>query len=270
MALLTVDKEKCILCGACADVCPSRIISVTENGPGKTGDRTCIACGHCVAVCPVRALDNRRNRLENQVELTGFKLPAAQEMEKILRSRRSCRVYHDKAVPEELVRKLLDVARCAPTGGNTQGLSFLVFSGREKLDAFAEAIICWMEDAIAKQSPQSGYFTGVVKNYRVDGLDSVLRGAQHLVVAVAPEAQQRARENCDFVWSYAELFAPSLGLGTCIAGFAQACAFSGWRQLVELLGLPTGLQVGGMLMLGFPRYKYHRLAARQPLAVEFR
>ncbi len=270
MALITVDMEKCIRCGACVDVCPGNILGMGAQGPEKTGERTCISCGHCVAVCPVGALDNRKNRLAKQVELNGFAYPAAEEMEKILRFRRSCRAYQDKLVPAKDIEKLLDVARHAPTGGNSQGLSFLVFTGREKLDAFVEAVICWMEHIIKTDGPRADYFTGVVGNYRNEGIDSILRGVRQLIVAIAPDAHRGPRDNCAFVWAYAELFAPSMGLGTCIAGFVQGCAFAGWQPLLELMDIHPGMQVGGALMVGYPCYGYKRLVARQPLLVEFR
>lgn len=56
---LAVDEEKCIGCGACAEVCPAKAIDFE-----KTQDKTtlrfwhskCIQCGSCREVCPPEAI----------------------------------------------------------------------------------------------------------------------------------------------------------------------------------------------------------------------
>lgn len=60
------------------------------------------------------------------------------DLAEVLRRRRMCRNFRDEPVPAEVVDRLLDRARRAPSAGNTQGWSFLVLSGRSELDAFWE------------------------------------------------------------------------------------------------------------------------------------
>jgi hypothetical protein len=70
--------------------------------------------------------------------------------------------------------------------------------------------------------------------------------------------------------AYAELYAPTLGLGTTIMGFIETCLRADYAPLRELLQIPTK-QVGvGCLLVGYPRYRYHKLVDRQHLKVEFR
>lgn len=66
MNLITVDQEKCIKCGICANECPGQILRIGENGPEDICSEKCIACGHCVAVCPKEAIDNVKSPLINQ------------------------------------------------------------------------------------------------------------------------------------------------------------------------------------------------------------
>ena len=67
MSLLNVNKEKCIGCGVCAEVCPKNYIGMTEERIPIDAGLTCIACGHCVAVCPQSALDHVHASLKGQV-----------------------------------------------------------------------------------------------------------------------------------------------------------------------------------------------------------
>lgn len=271
MGLIKVDYEKCIRCGACSDVCPSQIIETNDEGlPIKGKDRSCIACGHCTAVCPVAAMDNRKAMLADCEQLGDWELPDAETMRKILRSRRSIRCYKSQNIHESKITELLDLARYAPTGGNSQGLSFVVFSDRKLLHELSQSVIDWMQHQIDNKIEDYIYFRGAVKAWNDHGYDCILRGAPHLIVAIAPQKDKRAMSNCSYVWSYAELFAPSMGLGTCIAGYMHAAAFLQWQPLLSLLELPEGFAPAGFLMAGYPKYKYKRLPPRQPLNVYIR
>ena len=102
------------------------------------------------------------------------------------------------------------------------------------------------------------------------GRDFILRKAPHLIVATAPENLPMGRDNARFSLAYAELFAPSLGLGTCWAGFVEMCAGAGHGPLLELFNLPDNRRVAGVIMAGYPQYSYRRLPERAPLQVEWR
>lgn len=269
MELIRVDQEKCIRCGACSEVCPVRIIAMDGQGPQYTGGH-CIACGHCVAVCPTTALDNGKAPLTKQTELETTPVLSADTAARFLRARRSIRCYKQIAVPHESILKLLDIARMAPTGGNSQGISYFVFEQAGLLHAITAAVIDWMEEAIKASSPWAPYFAGAVAGYR-SGIDTILRGAPCLVVAAADKGVfQRGRDNTHFSLAYAELFAPTIRLGTCWAGFFEACAADGYAPLLSLLALPDHLAVTGALMVGYPQYTYKRLVDRNPVQVTWK
>ena len=69
------------------------------------------------------------------------------ELGDVLRRRRMCRNFRDDPVAAEVVDRLLDRARRAPSAGNTQGWSFLVLEGNDQLDAFwdVESDPSWRE-----------------------------------------------------------------------------------------------------------------------------
>lgn len=267
MDIIQVDQEKCNRCGICADVCPTGVIIMGGEGPQATEQR-CIACGHCVAVCPQVALDNVKAPLAKQLPLEKVPVLDSNTAAQFLRARRSIRRYKQDAVPREKILQLLDIARMAPTGSNSQGVTYHVINDADSLRNITAATVDWMEELVQKRSPWAPYFVGSVANYRKTGQDVILRGAPCLIVALTAKTfLPRGRDNTHFSLAYAELYAPAIELGTCWAGFFEACASSGYQPLVNLLNLPEDMAVTGGLMVGYPKYTYKRLVDRKPLQV---
>ena len=269
MTSLTVDRSRCVQCGLCVSVCPRGLIRFEDGWPNLTTPRLCIACGHCVAVCPASALDNERAPLARQDRLPNSSpLPPA-TVRQFLRSRRSIRSYQNRPVERALLRQLLDIARFAPSGGNSQGISYYVMDRPATLRRLTERTIDWLGEAAADHHPAAAVYSRYVDSFRLDGCDSILRNAPVLVLGAAPAGFARGRENTLLCLEYAELYAPSLGLGTCWAGLLEAAAFAGYAPLLELLRLPAGTVLTGALMVGFPNLSFQRLVNRQPLDITF-
>ncbi len=52
--MYVIEKEKCLACGLCADVCPTEAIS--PIGVYKINHDLCIECGLCEECCPSGAI----------------------------------------------------------------------------------------------------------------------------------------------------------------------------------------------------------------------
>jgi nitroreductase/NAD-dependent dihydropyrimidine dehydrogenase PreA subunit len=270
MDLLNVNKDKCIGCGVCAAVCPKNYIGMTEERTPTDAGLTCIACGHCVAACPQSALDHAYAPLNDQVLLDKAPVLNAEMAESFLRARRSVRVYKEDAVPKDKILKLLDIARLAPTSNNTQGVQYLVIDNKNTLQAIAKATVAWMDEAVSKGDPAAAYFSDLVEHHHKTGLDVILRNAPCFILALAEKSFARGRDNTHFSLAYAELFASSLGLGTCYSGLVETCSRSGYQPLLKVLDIPEELIVTGGIIVGYPKYRYKRLVDRSKLKVTWR
>ena len=267
MGLIDVNQEKCIQCGICAAVCPTRVLKMGEQGPEAIVPEACNACGHCVAVCPKEAIDNNRALLANQADLLEFPVVNESTAQQFMRSRRSIRCYRNKAVPREQLLKLVEIARLAPTASNKQGVSYIIIEDKSIIQKAAEITIEWIEAQLKTDTPSHWSFPFHVRAYREKGIDTILRDAPHLILATAQKDFIKGRENTIFSLAYLELFATTLGLGSCWAGLFEMCVFAGYAPLLELFNIPADKVITGAVMVGYPQYSYKRLADRNPLDV---
>lgn len=267
MNFIQVDKEKCTQCGLCVNVCRGAL-GMGTNGP-EVIKQQCISCGHCVAACPNEALDNLNSPLKNQILLKKSPSLNADSAAQFLRSRRSIRSYKNIAVPREKISELLDIARFAPSACNLQGVSYLVIDNPDTLKKITEVTIEWAEKKYKDDtSILASSILSQVDNYHKNGTDVVLRSAPCLVVAITDSNMMPiGRDDTHFALAYAQLYAPTIELGTCWAGFFENCATSGYQPLQRILNLPNNMSVTGGLMVGFPKYTYKRLVDRNPLQV---
>ncbi len=261
MSFITVSHEKCIKCGICVEVCPENVFKLGEDGPEAVCADECIACGHCVAVCPKEAMDHVRTPLGNQISAKKFPKLSPDEAENFLRSRRSIRSYKEKPVPREKLIALVNAAHYAPSGHNLQGISYAIIDDRNLLDQAVKLVIEEYE-----KDHVSGSF---IKGYRENGTDTILRGASSLVLAIADADFPRGRENSIFSLTYLELYAPTLGLGSCWAGIFERIAMKENSPLTGLFQIPANKKITGAVMVGYPKYSFARVVDRNPLEYTF-
>jgi len=274
MSLFEIDVEKCTRDGACAAECPSGIIRLKEKGdvpsPARDAEEYCIRCGHCVAVCPTGALTHRDMRLDDCPEIARVPEVDPRVLENHLRARRSIRTYRKKPVDRGIITRLIETARYAPSGHNSQPVHWLVIHDSEDVRVMAGLTVDWMRYMLEKDP---GFARGLNMDRIVAawemGQDKVCRGAPHIVVVHADKNDRTAPPACTLALASLEILAPSLGLGACWAGFFNGAA-SLWPPMKEALNLPEGHANFGSMMLGYPVYAYHRIPTRKAPPITWR
>ena len=263
--MIKVDRELCISCGACVAVCPAAILGMSDEGPEAIKKCGCIKCGHCVAVCPVAALDHEKIPLQYQVDIKPELMISEEQAEQFLRSRRSIRNYKKEKVSKEKIEHLLDVARMAQTGGNSQGTDFVVIGSAELMETLRSEVVAFMQVALESNPSMRGY-KRIIEGY-AKGEDPIFRGAPQLIITLNNEDAPIRQANGQFTLTYAELFAPAIGLGTCWAGFFMWYATAQAEKVKALLQIPVEKKITAAVMVGIPQYDYKRLPEREELKI---
>jgi nitroreductase len=63
-----------------------------------------------------------------------------QDLEVLIKGRRSIRKWKKVDVPDELLKKAVELATWAPNGGNYQGWHFIIVKNKEMIDEMADAV----------------------------------------------------------------------------------------------------------------------------------
>jgi nitroreductase/Pyruvate/2-oxoacid:ferredoxin oxidoreductase delta subunit len=267
MRKFVVNDTKCNRCGLCVLECSPRIIEMKEDDalPSwvEIAEERCIDCGHCVAVCAPGALTLGSMKPDDCTPITRGMLPTAEQVEHFLKSRRSIRTYKEKPVPRETLAKLIDIARYAPSGHNSQPLQWLVIEDSSEVNHLAGLVVDWMRAAVKEMSPIAEFlrFDLIIETWG-SGIDRIMRGAPHAIVAHAPADNVFAQQSSSIALTYLELAAYGLGLGACWAGYFQAAA-SSHPPMQEALRLPEGHVSLGAMMIGYPKHRFSRIPLRK-------
>ena len=269
MLQFTVDKDKCVSCGACAEDCLPQAIQMLDQYPVIPNEDRCMRCLHCLTVCPVGAISILGHSPAESKVLKG-NLPAPEQVATLMKGRRSVRRYIRKDVDPMLLRRVLDAAAHAPTGVNARKLWVTVIDDLEVMDDFRREVYQRLENLVREnrmpENPRRRFFTTAPELWR-NGLDPIFRQAPHcILVSNAVDAPCREQDSLIYL-SYFELMAQSAGLGTVWCGLLYWCLRLVLPELLPRLGIPETHELGYAMLFGAPAVHYLRTAERGPAAI---
>jgi len=289
--LIKIDYSKCLKCGKCLMVCkrgPLRAPEKDGEAPLVIEDENaaCFLCAHCASVCPAGAIT-----VEGLKDVEFGALPSAaphyEDYIAFIRSRRSTRNYKNIPVPGELIARVIDSARYAPTAKNSCGVCVTAVTGNSvsKLAGLTFEFYKGLMEIV--KSPVKKYFfmlaagistfRAIKKNmpafeygYKMwlDGTDLLFYDAPALLIVHADKTLPMPKDDCDYALYEMTLAAETLGLATCVNGFFLRAAENS-KELRRFIKLPAGHEPYGAITLGFPALKFKKTPARKPVNVTY-
>ncbi len=154
------------------------------------------------------------------------------DVKQAIEDRRSIRKYQDRPVPQELIDEVLNAARLAPSGNNTQPWRYKVITDDETKRELQDAGL--IRDQFVYKAPVIIVCCADPTSYKkhVEGWDD--------------DNKSRAARDLNIASSYITLQATALGLGTCYCGWIKE------EGLKVTLGIPEHLIVPYVITLGYP------------------
>jgi FMN reductase (NADPH) len=192
----------------------------------------------------------------------------------LLKSRRSIRAYKPDPIPDEYIQKIIEAARWAPSGGNSQPWEFIVIKKKELKDRIADLFIKSVASLREAELTRE-------KEMRIPALVGEMMGPgfKNAPVLILLCGDPRVNEAFPLVvfqkWGHEvfisnlasaflcmQLAAKSLGLGS---QWVSAAGNFMEDDLKELLSIPKGVKIYDMMAVGYPAYQ---LGPRSPRKID--
>lgn len=320
-ARFVLDPEKCTGCGRCVRACPIQLLCLKDKKAAPNGRYDhfrCITCQNCASVC-----ENDAIRIEGDYRVSeGFwkndhlfpggktfpaPLPEHQgrdfaefagelsETERVIYQRRSGRLYRKKKLGRDLIARVIEAGRFAPSAGNNQPWKFVVIDNPElirelgrrchkalRIVSLATLPRPWVDGGPDPEKAKLSAWqqallplliklkTGEVEPRARGGINAsgadpdyeIFFGAPCLILLLA---DSRGIGNIyldtGICGQNMVLAAHSLGLSTCYVSLAKAISF--FPDLRRSLGIEKPFKIVTSLTLGYPRGRVDKPVARE-------
>lgn len=311
------ESDQCTHCKACIQTCPTSCLQWNEEKkePYATGlsgiELACIGCNNCEAVCPANCIRLRgeykvlKGRYKTPDDKTGdMTLPDPlgnndlnknfdeiekdlTETEKVIYRRRSVRLFKNKPLEKDLIRRLIEAARFAPSAGNGQPCKYIVVTNREinrKVDQKSATILKIINWVYAGQNRWRKVLISILSVISANKWDQrpiaameKVRMTNGVITFDAPAVihvlkDKRGISHPDIDAAIAAhniiLAAHSLGLGTCYIGFIASTAPYA-PAIKRLLKIKYPYEIVTSICVGYPKLKYDVPVPRAKASIDW-
>jgi len=293
---IEIDRDICNGCGLCVIVCPTGTMSLREDKATASGGES-IFCGHCEAVCPQEAI--RIHEIDK--EMSQYKtfttekqwLPPGKYntslLVQLMASRRSCRNFTDQPVERALLEDLMKIGITAPSGTNSQSWTFTILPQKKAVQTFAERVASFFErlNTTAKKTLlrmflkligkgeldayYHGYYRKVkeaIDEWHGSGNDPLFHGSTAAILVGSKPGASCPAEDALLATQNILLAAHSMGLGSCLIGYAVA-AMKKDPSIQRSIGIPAEEEIHAVIALGYPDEAYQRITGRKKVTPRY-
>ena len=195
------------------------------------------------------------------------------DFRQVIETTGTCRHYRPDPIPDDVLHRVLDGTRWAPTGGNRQGVRFIVVRDAAKRRALKDLYLPLWEQYTSRATARPG---APVPRLMADA-DHMARHLDEvpaLIVACAQLADilatDRHLDRLTIVGGASVypsvqnllLAARAEGLGTALT--TLLCAVE--PQVKTLLAIPDGIATAALVPIGYPAKGFPKKLARRPLS----
>jgi nitroreductase len=194
------------------------------------------------------------------------------DFREVIETTGTCRFFRPDPIPEDVLRRVLDGARWAPTGGNRQGVRFVVVRDAVKRRQLRDWYVPLWEQYVSRATSRPGVpMPRLLAN--ADHMARHLDEVPALVVVCAQLADllatDRHLDRLTIVGGASVypsvqnllLAARAEGLGTALT--TLLCAVE--PQVKALLAIPDGVATAALIPMGYPARAFPKRLARRPL-----
>jgi len=293
---IEIDRNRCSGCGLCITVCPTGTISLIDGKAAASGEES-ISCGHCEAVCPqaairVTAIDEGMSQYKTFTPEKQWLPPgnySTPGLVQLMASRRSCRCFTSRPVDRAILEDLIKIGITAPSGTNSQAWTFTILPTRKAVTAFAGHIASYFGklNATAEKTllrlflrligkgELDAYYRGYYRKIREalegwhgSGRDRLFHGSTAAILVGSRPGASCPAEDALLATQNILLAAHSMGLGSCLIGYAVA-AMKRDPLIQQSVGISAEEEIHAVIALGHSDEVYQRVAGRRKVTPRY-
>lgn len=290
MYKLVINKEKCVNCGSCIDVCKTAEVYKFIDGKVEAVLKDkCWECGQCIAVCPKVAIEYDTVSGKMDMKKSPIRITNNGGLIENLRIRRSARVFSEKTVGRETIESLLDCTRWIPTARNQCDVEWVCIDDREVIKNLSKKTVEILKktsqllknpvlkpvlraalgnDKYKQAIGNIDSFDNLARRYE-KGEDPIFHNAPVLFFTTTPSDSYFGKENSIYAGYNLMLNASQNGLSTCRIGYFDV-ALERDRALQDIvLGKNSHRKIQTAIILGYSKYKFCNLIDREPIKINW-
>ena len=192
------------------------------------------------------------------------------EVIECIKSRRSIRSYREEPLPRDIIEKIIEAGKYAPSAENRQPWRFVVVTDRKVIEELSEETRRMIADILKRRRLRKKY-RELDERETILFLQAVARADRDVIFHNAPAVififtENRAfyDESCACAAENMMLAAWSMGVGSCWIGFAKFLEMS--KRAMEMLDAPPAHHIAACLVFGYPEKVPKRAPPRNPMA----
>jgi len=162
----------------------------------------------------------------------------------VIKSRRSIRKYLDKPIPKEIIDKLIEAAKWAPSGMNEQPWGFIIAQNKALIKELSDRAIPYINEMIEK-NPK---FTRYKKRMAVKDF-SIFYHAPCVIIILGRIDVFSYQNECAMAAQNLMLTAASINIGSCWVGMMSVLDKDKWFR--EKFQAPDNYSVVAPIALGY-------------------
>ena len=274
--MVEIQTSKCGGCGLCATVCVKRNLKTDDGVAAQVSPEACIECGQCFSVCPSDAIEMPTFEVAGSVAISE-PIPSPKATRALLATKRSVRIFEDRAIERDMLEALLDAAALAPSDKNTQRRGFVIVTNRETIRDIDRAVsaslgkvartMCWpvrkllglSMPALVREIETNRPSMSAIAKASAKGQFPIFYDAPCAIFGYGPKGNLVAKDTAVAAQQYLMLQAHTMGLGSCMIGYASTRA----KAVAPFLNLPKGQQLLTCTILGYPAVEYRKTIPRK-------
>ena len=193
------------------------------------------------------------------------------EVIECIKSRRSIRNYRDEALPKEIIEKIIEAGRYAPSAENRQPWRFVVITNKALIKELSEKTKKEIAGMLRRKRKFRKKYPGLDDRQTLLFFQAVANSSRDVIFHDAPavvfiitENKAFYDESCACAAENMMLAAWSMGIGSCWIGFAKFLEMN--REAREKIGLPADHHIAACLVFGYPEKVPKKALPRNPMA----